>query len=170
MFDSKPTRQHTCPNLGLLFAVEVYQQWWCACLTDRHTKWFSNVCNANALSKQHTVIKWNSYILYRDSFQLVMCPSCEMSRWPVSISYSPSSVPFAVACQSHVTSISSLSMRVSFTLSTDSVQSAGWFQCITHTLTDFCLLVENHWKDMDPTHTQTWSDKTLVNSFRTRVA
>jgi len=46
---------------------------------------------------------------YRDSFQLVMCPSCEMSFWPVSISYSPSSVPFAVACQcsnnitSHIT-------------------------------------------------------------------
>ena len=36
---------------------------------------------------------------YRDCLQLVMWPSCEMSFWPVSISYSPLSVPFAVACQ-----------------------------------------------------------------------
>ena len=35
----------------------------------------------------------------RDCLKLVTRPSCEMSRSPVSISYQPSSVPFAVACQ-----------------------------------------------------------------------
>jgi len=44
---------------------------------------------------------------YRDCFQLVICPSCEMSFWPVSISYSPSSVPFAVAFQ-HSTSAATI--------------------------------------------------------------
>jgi len=38
-------------------------------------------------------------VKYRDSLQLVTRPSCEMSFCPVSISYTPSSVPFAVACQ-----------------------------------------------------------------------